>query len=135
MKIAVTYENELVFPHFGHTKHFKMYDVEEGKVVSTQIVSTEGSGHGALAKMLSSLKVDTLICGGIGSGAKTALTEAGITIYGGVAGKTDEAVEALLAGKLIFNPDVKCSHHEHEHHHGHKHHCGEDKQGCSGHKE
>ena len=48
MKIAVTYENGNVFQHFGHTEQFKLYDVEDGKVVSSQVVDTNGSGHGAL---------------------------------------------------------------------------------------
>lgn len=131
MKIAVTYENGNVFPHFGHTEQFKVYDIEDGKVVGMQVVNTNGSGHGALAGMLSDMKVDALICGGIGAGAQTALAEAGIQLYGGVSGSADEAVAALLAGKLSYNPDVHCNHHGHEHC-GEGHHCGEDKHGCTG---
>lgn len=132
MKIAVTYENGNVFPHFGHTEKFKVYDIRDGKVAGTQIIDTEGSGHGALAGMLSALKVDTLICGGIGAGAQAALAEAGIRLYGGVSGSTDEAVDKLLAGNLAFNPDVRCEHHGEGHHHGDGHHCGENKHGCAG---
>jgi len=129
LKVAVTYENGTVFPHFGHTEQFKVYDVEDGKIAGTQVVETNGSGHGALAGMLFDLKVDTLICGGIGAGAQTALAEAGIKLYGGVAGGADEAVSALLAGNLAYNPQVHCDHHGH---HGEGHHCGEDKHGCAG---
>ena len=129
MRIAVTYENGSIFQHFGHTEQFKLYDVQEGKVVSSQVVDTNGSGHGALAGVLSALKVDALICGGIGGGARAALEAAGIQLYGGVSGQADEAVQALLSGQLAFNPDVMCSHHE-EHHSG-EHHCGE--HGCGEH--
>lgn len=137
MRIAVTYENGNVFPHFGHTEQFKVYDIEDGKITGSQIVDTEGSGHGALAGLLSALKADTLICGGIGAGAQTALAEEGIRLYGGVSGSADEAVDALLAGNLSYNPDVHCDHHGHEHHgeehcHGNGHRCGEDKHGCEG---
>ena len=128
MKIAVTYENGNVFPHFGHTKQFKIYEIEDRKVARVQVVDTNGSGHGALAGMLSALNVDTLICGGIGAGAQTALAEAGIRFYGGVSGSADEAVDKLLVGNLTFDPDVYCDHHEEGHHHG----CGEDKHGCAG---
>ena len=38
MRIAVTYENGMVFQHFGHTQQFKVYDVQDGKVIS-------GGGH------------------------------------------------------------------------------------------
>lgn len=132
MKIAVTYENGNVFPHFGHTEQFKVYDIEDGKVRNAQVVDTDGSGHGALAGMLRELKADTLICGGIGAGAQNALAEAGIRLYGGVSGSADEAVEHLLAGNLAFDPDVHCDHHGKEHHHENGHQCGEDKHGCAG---
>ena len=100
MKIAVTYENGLIFPHFGHTSQFKIYEVKDGKIAASQVVGTGGQGHGALAGLLRSLQVDTLICGGIGAGAQTALAEAGIRMYGGVSGPADAAVQALLAGTL-----------------------------------
>lgn len=130
-KIAVTYEDGMIFQHFGHTEQFKVYEIEDGNVTGTQIADTAGSGHGALAGMLSDLQVDTLICGGIGAGAQTALAEAGIRLYGGVSGSADEAVSAWLAGDLHYDPDAHCSHHEHDHH-GHGGSCGEDKHGCEG---
>lgn len=136
MKIAVTYEDGNIFPHFGHTEQFKVYDIENGKVCGTQIVDTEGNGHGALAGMLSALKVDTLVCGGIGAGAQTALAQAGIRLYGGASGSADEAVDALLAGNLAFDPDFRCDHHDHHEEgacHGNGRHCDEDKHGCGGH--
>lgn len=126
MRIAVTYENGTIFQHFGHTQQFKLYDVEDGRIVSSQVVDTNGSGHGALAGMLSALGADALICGGIGGGAQSALAAAGIQLYGGVSGDADRAAEALAAGKLNYDPDVMCSHHE-EGHHGQcgEHGCGE----------
>ena len=130
MRIAVTYENGQIFQHFGHTAQFKLYDVEDGKVTASAVVDTCGSGHGALAGFLSAGKVDTLICGGIGGGAQMALSEAGIRLYGGCSGSADEAVEALLAGNLGYNPNVHCDHHDHEHGEG-GHTCGS--HGCGGH--
>lgn len=130
MRIAVTYENGEIFQHFGHTEQFKLYDMEDGKITSTQVVDTNGSGHGALAGVLQALHVDALICGGIGGGAQAALAAAGIKLYGGVSGKADAAVEALAAGKLTFNPNIQCNHHDHHHdggcgdHHCADHHCG-----------
>ena len=125
MKIAVTYENEQIFQHFGHTEQFKIYTAENGKIISSEVIDTNGSGHGALAGLLASLGVDALICGGIGGGAQMALAQAGIKLYGGVSGSSDAAVEALLGGTLGFNPNVKCNHHEH---HGEGHTCGD--HGC-----
>lgn len=131
MKIAVTYENGNVFQHFGHTQQFKVYEASDGKVTAAQVVDTAGNGHGALAGFLSTLEVDTLICGGIGAGAQIALADAGIRLYGGVSGSADAAVDALLAGKLSFDPDVHCDHHDH---HDEGHSCGEAHHGCPGHE-
>ena len=123
MIIAVTYENGEIFQHFGHTEQFKLYDIEDGKIIKTEIMSSNGSGHGALAGLLRMFGVDVLICGGIGGGAQTALANAGIQLFGGVKGSADEAVEAYLSGKLEFNPNVKCDHHGEEHNCG-EHRCG-----------
>lgn len=130
MRIAVTYENGEIFQHFGHTEQFKIYDVEDGKVLSSEVVGTNGSGHGALAGVLSALRADVLICGGIGGGAQMALAQAGIKLYGGVSGSADEAVDALLAGTLRFDPAVHCDHHDHAHG-GEPHACGD--HGCGRH--
>lgn len=125
MKIAVTYENGEVFQHFGHAEQFKMYYVEDGKVISSEIVSTNGSGHSAIAQFLTNNSVDTLICGGIGGCAQRALAEGNIKLYGGVVGGADDAVLALLSNSLVFDPDAKCSHHADSHSEGEHHHaCG-----------
>ncbi len=128
MRIAVTYENGMIFQHFGHTEEFKVYDVQEGKIVASEVISTNGSGHGALAGVLTALNADVLICGGIGGGAQAALAAAGIRLFGGVSGSADAAVEALISGNLMYNPNVMCNHHGE--HHGQGHTCGS--HGCGG---
>lgn len=127
MRIAVTYENGEIFQHFGHTEQFKVYDVEDGKIISSQVISSGEFGHGALAGFLGGNQIEVLICGGIGGGAQTALANAGIKLYGGVSGDADFAVQAYLDGTLNYNPDVKCNHHEHEEGHS----CGS--HGCGDH--
>ncbi|MDL2238198.1 NifB/NifX family molybdenum-iron cluster-binding protein [Christensenellaceae bacterium OttesenSCG-928-K19] len=111
MKIAVTYEEENIFQHFGHTEQFKLYEIENGKVQSTDILQAGENGHGALAGYLKDHGVEVLICGGIGGGAKNALKEAGIKLFGGVVGNADKAVADFLENKLAHNPDVSCNHH------------------------
>ena len=134
-KIAVTYENGEVFQHFGHTEQFKVYEVSDGKVTASEVVDTNGNGHGALAGFLKERGVDTLVCGGIGPGAQNALGDAGIRLYAGVTGNADEAVEALLGGTLRFSENATCDHHGHGEGHscgGHGHGHGEG-HGCGGH--
>ncbi len=126
MRIAVTYENGNVFQHFGHTETFKVYEVEDGRIVSSSIVGSDGTGHGALAGLLSDRGIDVLICGGIGGGAQAALSEKGIGLCAGASGNADEAVAAYLRGELQ-NTGANCDHH------GEGHACGE--HGCADHGE
>lgn len=118
MKIAATYANGEIFQHFGHTQQFKVYEVEDGKIVTSKIIGSNGAGHGALAGLLSQGGIDVLICGGIGGGAINALGQADIEVYAGAAGSPDAAVEALLAGAL---PKVgEATYHSN---HAHSHSC------------
>ena len=123
MKIAVTYENGQVFQHFGHTEEFKIYEIEDGKLISTEIIGSNGSGHSALAALLDEHKIDVLICGGIGGGAQAALEERGIKLCAGADGNADQAVEAYLRGELV-NTGANFNHHG-EGHSCHENGCGE----------
>ena len=128
MKIAVTYDNGNVFQHFGRTEFFKVYDVEDNKVISSEVIGSNGVGHGALAGLLSDRSVDVLICGGIGGRAQQALADAGVELIAGAEGDTDQAVEAYLKGELI-STGANCDHHHHEDGHscgghGEGHSCG-----------
>lgn len=127
MRIAVTYDNGNVFQHFGRTENFKVFVVEDNKVVSSEIIGSNGTGHGALAGLLAGQDVDVLICGGIGGGAQAALAEAGVELCAGAEGNVDEVVEAYLKGELV-STGANCDHHDHEHEEGHS--CGA--HGCGG---
>ena len=72
MKIALPYENGMVFQHFGHTAEFKFYEVENGQVTASEVVSTNGQGHGALVGFLAQHNANAVFCGGIGPGAQNA---------------------------------------------------------------
>ena len=126
MKIAVTYDNGNIFQHFGRTESFKIYEVEDNKVISSEVIGSSGVGHGALAGLLSGQSVDVLICGGIGGGAQAALQEAGVELCAGAEGDADQAVEAYLKGELI-STGANCDHHHHEDGHS----CGDHEEGHS----
>ena len=152
MKIAIPYENGQVFQHFGHSAQFKLYTAEEGRITGAEVVSTDGQGHGALVGFLVRNGVNVLLCGGIGGGAQMALAQAGIRLCGGIGGgaqmalaqagirlcggitgEADSAAAAYLAGTLVFDPNARCTHHDHEESHScGSHACHADKGGCAG---
>jgi FKBP-type peptidyl-prolyl cis-trans isomerase 2 len=113
MKIAVTYENGNIFQHFGRTETFKIYEIENNTVISSEVTGTEGHAHEALADFLKAQGVEVLICGGMGPGAQNALAQAGIEVYAGAEGSCDEAVEKYLKGELT-STGVNCDHHQEE---------------------
>lgn len=105
MKIAVTYANGQIFQHFGHTEQFKIYEIDGDRIVASEVVDTNGSGHGALAGFLMQHGVNTLICGGIGGGAQQALAQAGIRLFGGVSGDADAGCPCAAGRKSRLQPE------------------------------
>lgn len=136
MKLAVTYAGGDIFQHFGKTEEFKIYEIEDDKVVASTVIGNEGLGHESLAGLLAEQKVEKLICGGLGQGALDALNSAGIEVISGAEGDADAAVYAYLNGELE-SKGVNCDHHEHSEEHS----CGhqedapadtEEEHGCGG---
>ena len=63
MRLAAPFDHGEIYGHFGRTAQFKLYDLTDGRIVSTAIVDTMGNGHGALTGFLKAYAVDALICG------------------------------------------------------------------------
>ena len=115
MRVAIPFENNEVFQHFGHTSQFIFYDIDvNSDEVEYEIVDTEGQGHGALAGFLSERDTDVVICGGIGPGAISALSGNGILVFPGVEGKCGDALISLLRGDLVADTRGNCDHHKEE---------------------
>lgn len=115
MRVAVTYENGQVFQHFGRTAEFKVYDIENGQVVSSQVVSTMGKGHGELIGVIKGLGAGVLICGGIGGGAMAGLNASGIKVLSGNQGSADETVSDYISGTIRECSEANCNHHGEDH--------------------
>ena len=112
MKVAVAYENGAVSARFDSTEHIKLYEVKGSAVLTSMTLEALGCGHEALASFLGGLHVSALICGGITGSARAAVEDAGIVLYGGVTGSADDAVAALLAGTLSYDPAIHLRGHE-----------------------
>lgn len=128
MRIAVASENGSVFQHFGKSPEFTMYDVETELVQHKEIIPTNGASHGQIADFLVDNGADIVICGGMGSGAKTALRERRIEIVPGVKGEVDDIIVRYLSGEKIQSFEAECNHHSHNSEGG----CGSDG-GCGSH--
>lgn len=117
MKIAVTTDGDQIFQHFGKCPTFTIFTAENGVVNNKTTVDTGENGHGALAGFLKANRVDAVICGGIGGGAKQMLASAGIKLVSGIEGNIDQAVASYLSGDLNDMGGACSSHEEHSHDH------------------
>jgi predicted Fe-Mo cluster-binding NifX family protein len=114
MRLAIAYENGEVCQHFGQTPSYLLVDIENGKVVNETIHDNGGASHAELVNVLTSLNVNAIICGGIGSMAFTLLTLAEIKVYASCLGSAEQAKNDFLAGKLSI---AKTATHECSCHH------------------
>lgn len=120
MKYAICAHQEQVFQHFGKCPGFQIVEIENGEIMSSIYISSNGNGHSALVKFLIEQHIHTLVCGGIGEGARNALTEANIKYISGASGHIDIITNKLTKGTLKDDPRGACNHH-HDAHEG----CGE----------
>lgn len=102
VRVAVCWQAGQIFPHFGQSPRIELCDTAEGRVTARTLIDTSGSVRGALPEVLKGLRVDKIICGGIGAGAVKALGESGIEVLSGVSGSADEAVDSWLKGSLSY---------------------------------
>ncbi len=113
MLVAITYQQEMVFQHFGDTKEFMVCEIEDNKIISSKVVPTDGASHIDLIPFLKNLGIDALICGGMGTFAYELLTKNNIKVFNGVSGSAKDALTNFINGTLTFNKDAlhNCSHH------------------------
>ena len=106
-KIAVPYDNGEVFGHFGRSVRFLICEIDGKSIVNENVVDvdTPGSGSG-VADFLARSGVNTVVCSGMGEGARGHLSEHGIEVVTGASGKAVDAVKAYLDGTLVNDPSL-----------------------------
>lgn len=110
MRIAIPYDNENVNVAFGRSQFFKLYDVEDKTVVSTQIIDNGGFEHKGLITHLKNNGVDVAIVGNIGQHGFDFFGENGIELYTSVSGNADAVVQSYLDGTLELKKEARgCS--------------------------
>lgn len=110
MVIAVTYNKETgeIGQHFGHADFFKLYEIENGKIIEQAVVQPFGQGHAAVLMTMQDYSVTLVICKSIGAEAMEGLQEMGISVCPGVEGLADDAIEAFLSGSLQIQLAPTC---------------------------
>lgn len=113
MRIAVAYNDGMIFEHFGHCECFAIYDYENSdvnKCTKTLVDCSDKHGHSAMAQLMRDEKIDVVICGNMGAEAKNMLLTYGIIPLAGYAGGADKAADMLILGQLpMFDMAGSCS--------------------------
>lgn len=123
MKIAIATEGANVSAHFGRCENFTIVELDGTSAIKDKkVISTQGNQHAALPDYLAALGVQTVISGGMGSGASENLKKANITAITGVHGTVDAAINSFIKGELKPG-EADCHGHEHGHEHHENHSC------------
>ena len=102
-----------VSAHFGHCEVYTLVDVENGLITHVESLANPPHEHGGCmgpVNLLAGHGVTTLVSGGMGMRPLAGFGQAGIQVfYGKDALDVDEAVHALVAGKLpAFSAELTC---------------------------
>lgn len=127
--IAIPYQNGNIFDHFGKTKTFKIYTINEDIIEKSEISNFDCSDHESVGLWLVMQGVNAVICDNIGPGSLGALTAAGIVVLAGVEGDANEAMKKFIAGELTPTSKPNCN----GHNGGCSSDCGSARCSCSSH--
>ncbi len=106
MKVCVTAlgpkKDSEVDPRFGRCQYFVFLELQTREVEGVVNPNIESSGGAGIqsAQLVASKGVDIVLTGHVGPNAFKTLSAAGVTIFTGVKGTVQEAVETYEAGKL-----------------------------------
>ena len=109
MKVSVACEGNTVSEHFGHCENFRIYEVEDKKIVESYDIPNPGHKPGFLPRFLSEKDVKIVITGGVGQKAVDIFNSEGIEVLSGASGLADDAMALFLDDKLESR-GVVCNH-------------------------
>lgn len=109
MRVAISTENGEVAHHFGRCPEYTILDIEDGKIIRQEVVSNPGHQPGVIPEFLNELKVDCVICGGMGPRAQSIFKELGIETIVGVSGSIGDVIDKLINGTLEGGESI-CDH-------------------------
>ena len=100
MKVAISTEGDSVSAHFGRCPSFTIAEIEEGRIVSKEVIENPGHHPAYLPQFLREKGVNCIIAGGMGQRASGLFAEAKIETIVGISGKIEDILEQLLKGTL-----------------------------------
>ena len=97
MRIAVASEGLDVCRHFGCCTNFNYYKVENGQLVDSRNLPSQGHLCGSQANFLRQIEVKVLLCDTISPKDAANMEQAGITVVPGYSGRALTAAESYVS--------------------------------------
>lgn len=108
-KIAVTTDGGQVAQHFGRCPSYTIAQVDDGRIISQEVISNPGHQPGFLPGYLAERGVEVIIAGGMGPRAEGLFAQHGIETVVGAYGPVDKVLQAYLAGSMELDANI-CDH-------------------------
>ncbi|HJI80781.1 MAG TPA: hypothetical protein OIM20_03500 [Eggerthellaceae bacterium] len=96
MRIAVASEGLDVSSHFSCCTNFNYYKIENGEMVDSRNLPSQGHLCGSQANFLRQIDVKILICGSISKKETETMENAGIKVIPGASGRAFQVVADYL---------------------------------------
>lgn len=100
MRVAISTDGESVSAHFGRCPSFTIADINDGKVIGSEVIDNPGHHPGYLPRFLHEKGVDLIIAGGMGNNATQLFSQQNIETLVGVTGQVSEVLDKLARGDL-----------------------------------
>ncbi|MDP8231504.1 MAG: NifB/NifX family molybdenum-iron cluster-binding protein [Candidatus Zophobacter franzmannii] len=109
-KIAIPTTSNALSAHFGHCEKFAIYNVEDNKIVSTEMIAPPPHEPGSHPKFLRELGCEVIIGGGMGSRAQGLFADNNIEVFIGVPDQSlEELVQTYINGQMVSGGNL-CDH-------------------------
>jgi len=107
--VAISTDGDEVAAHFGRCQAYTIVEIAEGAIRSREIIPNPGHEPGFLPRYLAQRGVTCIVAGGMGPRAQMLFDQQGIETIVGVSGSVEEAIAALLLGRLVSGESL-CEH-------------------------
>ena len=100
MKICIPKSKAMVTKHFGKAQEFALYIIEDGKVISTEVVDNPGREKVDVPVYVAGYGITHVVASGIGDKAIGLLHQRKIEVFQGAVGSVDAVLEQFIKGEL-----------------------------------
>ena len=110
MRIAIPVVNQKLSAHFGHSEKFYFFNIEDNKIVKTEVLDPPAHAVGTIPKWVAEQKATDIIGGGMGQMAINLFNQAQVNVHiGAPIEDPEKLIIDFLNGSIKLNTNL-CDH-------------------------